>query len=295
MKKVLAVASLFIFVTGLLSAWGVKGHMIVARVAESRLTSTARKNIRLLLGNDDLAAVSVWADDLRKERGETFGWHFVDIPKDADAFSAARDCFRPQDKNPAAQADHHNCIVDRIDMFRQTLADPNAARNDRVEALKFLVHFVGDLHQPMHDVDEARGGNDIKLAAFGSEKCGDYPCNLHGVWDYSLIDHAGYSEADYVRHLNRLIREYRLEERRGGRPEDWANASHLVAREVLAERAAAADEAYYRANIILLDQQLALAGVRLAALLNETLGRIPPKQLEHELKSVAGTPAKHTE
>lgn len=288
MKKAIAVCALLVFVTGQLPAWGVQGHVIVARLAESRLTSTARKNIRLLLGNDGLAAVAVWADDVRKDRNETFGWHFVDIPKDADTFSSPRDCFRPQDKSPAAPSDHHNCIVDRIDLFRQTLADPTASRNDRVEALKFLVHFVGDIHQPLHDVDEARGGNDIKVAAFGSDKCGDYLCNLHGVWDYSLIEHAGYSEADYVRHLNRLIKENRLLERRGGRPEDWANESHLLARQVLAEHAAAVDQAYYHANIILVDQQLALAGLRLAALLNDTLGRIPEKQLKHELESSPG-------
>src|SRR5215472_10055669 len=250
MKKVIAVCALLVFVTGQLPAWGVKGHVIVARLAQSRLTSATKKNIRLLLGNDDLAAVAVWADDIRKDRNQTFGWHFVDIPKDADAFSAARDCFRPQDKNPAAQTDHHNCIVDRLDMFRQTLADPNASRNDRIEALKFLVHFVGDIHQPLHDVDEARGGNDIKVAAFGSDKCGDYLCNLHGIWDYSLIEHAGYSEADYVRHLNRLIKENRLDARRGGSPADWANESHLMARLILAEHAAAVDETYYHANIV---------------------------------------------
>src|SRR5215471_6586003 len=109
MKKALAVCALFTFVTGQLSAWGVQGHTLVARLAESRLSSTAKQNIRLLLGNDDLAAVSVWADDIRKERNETFGWHFVDIPKDADTFSSSRDCFRPpdkdkdKDKNSAAQ------------------------------------------------------------------------------------------------------------------------------------------------------------------------------------------------
>jgi hypothetical protein len=287
MKKAIAVFALLLFVTGQLPAWGVKGHMIVARLAESRLTSATKKNIRLLLENDDLAAVSLWADDIRKERGETFAWHFVDIPRNADAFSSPRDCFRPHDQNPAAQTDHHNCVVDRIDLFRQTLADPNASRNDRVEALKFLVHFVGDVHQPLHDVDEARGGNDIKVPAFGSDKCGDYPCNLHAVWDYSLIEHAGYSETEYVRRLNRLIKESRLEERRGGRPEDWANQSHGLAREILDEQAASVDEAYYRANIAMVDQQLALAGLRLAALLNDTLGGIPVKQLKHELNSAS--------
>ncbi|HKF24174.1 MAG TPA: S1/P1 nuclease, partial [Candidatus Angelobacter sp.] len=97
MKKLTAVLALLAFVPVQLSAWGPKGHAIVADIAAAHLTPTAKSNLQLLLGNDSLASVASWADDVRKQRDESYDWHFVDIPKDASGFSQERDCFRPQD------------------------------------------------------------------------------------------------------------------------------------------------------------------------------------------------------
>jgi len=171
--------------------------------------------------------------------------------------------------------DHHNCVVDRIEMFQKILGDEKASRADRLEALKWLVHFVGDLHQPLHAIDEARGGNDIKLAVFGSPKCGDYDCNLHWAWDTLLLEHTGYSEEEYVGRLNALIAQKHLENQADRTPVDWANESHVQARHIMEVKPAAIDEAYYQANIELVNQKLALAGLRLATLLNDTLGKAP--------------------
>jgi len=272
-KKLIALLLLAALLPSQLLAWGPKGHAIVADLAQARLTPAARANLQLLLGNDSLASISTWADQVRKDRDESFGWHFVDIPKDAPGFSQARDCFRPQDKHKDALTDHHNCVVDRIEMFQKVLGDGSASRESRLEALKWIVHFVGDLHQPLHAIEEARGGNDIKLPAFGSAKCGDYDCNLHWAWDSLLLEHAGVSEEDYVRRLNELIARKHMEQQAGGTAVDWANESHLQARRIIDPRPAAIDEAYYLANIELVNEKLALAGVRLAALLNETLGK----------------------
>jgi S1/P1 Nuclease len=279
-KKLIALLLLATLVPTQLSAWGPKGHAIVADLAQSRLTPAARASLQLLLGNDSLASISTWADQVRKDRDESFGWHFVDIPKDAPGFSQQRDCFRPQDKHKDALTDHHNCVVDRIEMFQKVLADPAAPRESRVEALKWIVHFVADLHQPLHAIDEARGGNDIKLAVFGSPKCGDYDCNLHWTWDSLLLEHTGLSQEDYVRRLNELIAQKHLEKQARGTPVDWANESHVQARRLVEPIPAAVDEAYYQANIELVNQKLALAGLRLAALLNETLGKSPAAALE---------------
>lgn len=82
-------------------------------------------------------------------------------------------------------------MVDRIEIFKKVLSDSNASRNDRIEALKFLVHFVGDVHQPMHAIGEAAGGNGIGLTEFGSTLCGRRPCHLHGAWDSGLIERIG--------------------------------------------------------------------------------------------------------
>ena len=278
MKKLIALFLIALIPVQLL-AWGPKGHAIVADIAASRLTPLAKQNLQLLLGADSLASIASWADSVRKERDESYDWHFVDIPKDAAGFSEERDCFRPQDKHKNADTDHHNCVVDRIEMFQKILGDEKASRADRLEALKWIVHFVGDLHQPLHAIDEAHGGNDIKLAVFGSPKCGDYDCNLHWAWDTLLLEHTGLSEEDYVARLNTLIAQKQLENQAAGTPVDWANESHLQARQIMNAKPAAIDDAYYQANIELVNRKLALAGLRLAALLNGTLSKAPGAKL----------------
>ena len=275
MRKTIAILLLASFVSTQLIAWGPKGHAIVGDIAAAHLTPQTRANVQLLLGNDTLASIASWADQVRKERDESYDWHFVDIPKDAPGFSEERDCFRPQDKHKDAATDHHNCAVDRIEIFEKVLADENASRAARLEALKWLVHFIGDLQQPLHAMEEAKGGNDIKLPVFGSAKCGDYDCNLHWAWDTLLLEHTGYSEEEYVARLNTLIAAKHLESQSGGTAVDWANESHVQARHIMEVKPAAIDEAYYQANIELVNQKLALAGLRLATLLNDTLGKAP--------------------
>ncbi|HEY7402411.1 MAG TPA: S1/P1 nuclease [Candidatus Angelobacter sp.] len=284
MKKLTALFLLLTFVSAQLLAWGPKGHAIVADLAQSRLTPLARRNLQALLGQESLASIASWADQVRKERDESSDWHFVDIPKDAAGFSDQRDCFRPQDQHKGAQTDHHNCVVDRIEIFKAILADEKASAPDRLEALKWIVHFVGDLHQPLHAIDEARGGNDIKLPVFGSPKCGDYDCNLHWVWDSLLLEHTGLSEEDYVQRLNRLIDQQHLAQQATGTPEDWANESHLEARQIIEQKPASIDEQYYQSHVNLVDRKLALAGLRLAAELNDALGKAPAAGLKSNLE-----------
>jgi nuclease S1 len=286
-RKTIAILLLASFVSTQLSAWGPKGHAIIGDIAAAHLTPQTRANVQILLGSDTLASVASWADQVRKERDESYDWHFVDIPKDAPGFSEERDCFRPQDKHKDAGSDRHNCAVDRIEMFEKVLADENASRGARLEALKWLVHFIGDLQQPLHAVEEARGGNDIKLPVFGSAKCGDYDCNLHWAWDTLLLEHAGYSEDEYVQRLEKLIETDGLAQQPAGTAVDWANESHLQARQILEQKAAAIDEGYYRANIDLVNKKLALGGLRLADALNQTLGKIPTAKLKEDLEKHA--------
>ena len=273
MKNSAAFFLFFLLLPASSLAWGPEGHRLVGDIARGRLTSTARLHVTELLGNDDLAAVSVWADDIKGERPETYGWHFVDIPMNASGFSEPRDCYRPDEKHAYTLQDHHNCVVDRITMFKQVLADRNAPRQDRIEALKFLVHFVGDVHQPMHAMGDARGGNDIHVIEFGSSQCGKYACNLHFAWDMGLIEHTGLSEAQYVSKLDRLITSRKLTSQTHGTPEEWANESFQLAKKVWVNDGGAVDEAYYNNDIRIVDQRLALAGLRLASLLNQALGK----------------------
>jgi hypothetical protein len=135
-----------------------------------------------------------------------------------------------------------------------------------------LVHFVADVHQPLHAVGEARGGNDVHVVEFGSAECGTKPCNLHSVWDIGLIDHVRRAEAVYTADIERLILQKNLQKRAGGTPQDWANESFHVAHQVWLTDGREANEAYYTRNIQIVNERLALAGLRLASMLNAALG-----------------------
>jgi hypothetical protein len=132
-------------------AWGSEGHRIVAEIAEQRLEPVAAKQVRDLLAIENattLADVANWPDQIRRQRPETASWHFVDIPITAPAYDPARDCVGG------------NCVVAKIDQFTAEVRNPTLPARQRLEALKFVVHFVGNLHQPLHASDDNdRGGN----------------------------------------------------------------------------------------------------------------------------------------
>ena len=141
----------------------------------------------------------------------------------------------------------------------------------RSEALKFLVHFVGDLSQPLHATADARGGNDVPVTAFGAAQCGSRPCNLHSVWDNELIAHTGLGEQRYVKQLETMIKADHLQAGSDD-PVAWANDSLQLAKQAWVQPQSDIDEAYYQRERPVVDQQLALAGLRLARLLNKELG-----------------------
>jgi S1/P1 Nuclease len=275
MKRVMVIVAaivLTLLIPSTLLGWGPEGHEIVASLAQARLTENTKKGIRSLNGDASLASVANWADEVRPERDETYNWHFVDIPANASGFSDERDCFLPNSRHKGSTTDHHNSVVDRIEIFEQVLSDSNASRDDRIEALKFLVHFVGDVHQPFHAIGEAAGGNGIAVTEFGSIQCGRHPCNLHGAWGSGLIQHTGMGRNEYVAHLERLISDEDLTA--SGNPADWANESHGYAQSAWLADGAQIDENYYRKEIKVVDQRLALAGLRLAAVLNEAFAQV---------------------
>jgi hypothetical protein len=239
-------------------AWGNDGHRIISDIAWDHLQPAARANLRPFLGDYNLASISVWPDDVRKDRPGTAPWHYVDISPDASGYTA-KDC--PDD----------NCVVAQIDKFARILGDTNRPFAERSEALMFLVHFVGDISQPMHAMANARGGNDIAVTAFGSTQCGGYACNLHSVWDSELIRHTGLPEQAYVKELEALIGRDHLTAGPVD-PAAWANESLQLAKQAWVEPQANIDQTYYEKQRPVVDRQLALAGLRLAVVLNQELG-----------------------
>jgi hypothetical protein len=237
---------------------GPSGHRIVALIAARHLTPQARAGIQSLLGNTNLAAVANFADAVRNSRPETSRWHFADVPVSAPAFDPARDCKLIPNKG--------DCAVAAIERFRTVLADKTAPKATRVEALKFIVHLVGDIHQPLHCGDPKNlGGNSIAVTFFGSAT------NLHKVWDSGIIGQAGISDQEFADELEQSLTPGEIENLQGGTPVDWANESHALAVSNAYKIPASKrlGKAYYNANSSVVDDRLLRAGLRLARVLNE--------------------------
>jgi S1/P1 Nuclease len=256
--------------------WGREGHQIAAAVAEDHLDETTKVMIQSLIGNNHLYSIATWADDIRKERRDTAPWHYVDIPL-GSTYDVNRDCPPP-----------NSCVVVKIAEFVKVLTNKQANRNDRAEALKFIVHFVGDIHQPMHAVGEAKGGNSIHVSFLESGRCGRYDCNLHGVWDSDLIGHTGLTREEYAPHEEELIGTGKLEALADGTPEQWANESLKFAEAAWVPDGTDLNERYYDKQIKVVDRQLALAGLRLAKLLNDSIGKMTPKDFAASVPPNAG-------
>ena len=259
-------------------AWGPQGHEIVGRIAELHLTPQTLLAVSALLNGTNTvvtihisdAGVANWADYVRHERPESAPWHYVDIPFSALAFDRQRDCLS-----------HTGCVVEAIEHFQRVLKNPDASAETRVEALKFLVHFVGDIHQPLHCAERNgdKGGNLCLVMWPGTAK----PVRLHVVWDDNLIEK---SLADrkldtlaYADYLNETLATPKADLWSGGKAPDWAWESHYAAvTEVYDTVPAEGPPQLLSAQYILrgqglVDIQLSKAGLRLAKLLNQTLSQ----------------------
>lgn len=255
-------------------AWGREGHRLTALVADAYLTPETKAQIAELLRADStspetLADISSWADTYRADHPETAGWHFVDIPKAEAKFDRNRDC-------PVSATDPkspwRDCVTDRILYFEGRLGDASLSPQERAIALKFVVHLIGDIHQPFHALGDERGGNGIAVSFMGSNQCDTSKCNLHGVWDYTIIDWVGLNEKKYTDKLLQEIKDNQWEKMNGGEPTTWANISHHYAVEAMVPNGALLTHEYVTEEAKVVDAELALGGLRLARVLNRILG-----------------------
>jgi hypothetical protein len=264
----LAVASLL---PSLACAWGGEGHQVVALIAEERLTPKASAAIHELLGEDvhiSDAEVASWADQIKRERRRTSPWHYTNIPIGSFGYDKVRD------------GNDGNDIVRRIESFKALLADKTQTPEARAEALKFLVHLVGDLHQPLHCAERQgdRGGNGrlcFVLEAKGRAT------SLHTVWDTTLLRRMiGRTRiAEFSEKLNDAISEEDEKAWTSGSIIDWANESWRVAGEKVYTSVPVdgpppvLDQPYVDVATPVIEDRLKRGGVRLATVLNEALDR----------------------
>jgi hypothetical protein len=256
------------------SAWGAVGHHIVGRLAWALMNPAAQDRVAALLNGrqDVFVAAATWADEVREARPETYNWHFVDILVGDTRYDAARDC-------PATV--RGDCVIAAIARARAEVVDASRSAELRAESLKFIIHFVGDLHQPLHSIDNRdRGGNDVRVNALRGEQ--GRATNLHAVWDTGLINLSPETEAARA---DRLLADLRAN------PVTteldvvkWVEESHDVGVRVVYRYPSFSaggpspdpitlDDAYRTAAIAVIDRRLQLAGVRLAALIDSLLGK----------------------
>ena len=245
-------------------AWGAQGHRLVARVAEPRLTPQVRAEVdRLLAAEPDptLAGIAPWADQLRaKDPGlgkRSAAWHYVNIGEDDCHYQPPRHC-------PGG-----NCVVEAIKQQTAILGDRRRPDAERAQALKFVVHFVGDVHQPMHaGYGHDKGGNDFQLQFNGRGT------NLHSLWDSGMLNELKLDDDAYFQRLSALPAP-KLGKRSNIQvdAQQWAEGSCRIAIAPGVYPARRTLPATYSATYRpVAEKELRLAGERLAVLLNATLG-----------------------
>ena len=238
--------------------WGAGGHRVVATIALERLSPAAAAEARRLLGGQSIAEIASWADVFRRDHPATAPWHYVDIQLDDTSYVPERDC-------------KDGCVIKAINDQVAILSNRSLPDSARAMALKFVVHFVGDLHQPLHSGERNdRGGNDVTITFAGRTT------NLHSLWDSGLLFSYRESDAELVRQLGERIRRRNdIEALSGGTPAMWAVESHDVSRTVVYGNLPASLEItpqYAEAARPVIQEQLLRAGVRLGVTLERALG-----------------------
>lgn len=256
----LTLSALGATVTG--HAFGPDGHRIIAELAQRQLSQPALTEVRRLLGDQaegGLAGIANWADDIRDDQAWrwTSRWHYVNFPRDTCAYDTERDCRNGR------------CIVAAIGEQATILGDRTRSDDERAQALRFLVHFIGDIHQPLHaGYGDDRGGNTFQVFYIGRGS------NLHALWDGGILRSA---RLDWQQQVERLTGVGATSDGTGWStqaPTRWAEESCRLIKvaNIYPPRPGKLPEGYVAQHYELVEQRLVIAAVRLASVLESGLG-----------------------
>lgn len=238
------------------SDWGKKGHRTTGEIAQKYLSKKAERKINALLNGQTLAFVSNYGDDIKSDSAyRSYGpWHYVNYP-----FGGSYET-HPKSEKGDLIAGIHTCI--------EVLKNEKASEEEKVFHLKMLVHFVGDLHQPLHvGIAEDKGGNDFQVRWFNDGT------NLHTVWDTKMIEDYGMSYTELAENADQLS-SYQLEAIEKGTVIDWMNESRALCEKIYAttEVGEKLGYRYMYDYTTTFRSQLQKGGIRLAVLLNDIFG-----------------------
>ena len=240
-------------------AWGPHSHEVVAEIAARHLDPAARREVERLLGDRaDLAMreVATWADGVRDQPKyrDTGPLHYVNFKRGACRYDARRDCRDGR------------CVIGAVTRYTARLADRSAGDAERREALAFVIHFVGDVHQPLHaGWREDRGGNDVQV------RIGRKGSNLHALWDDALARRAGLRVREHADKILKTRPAPGSLAWSAEAPVAWAVESCRIVNGDLYPPTPDIDDAYVARMLPVVEQRIELAGLRLAALLNAVL------------------------
>ena len=241
-------------------AWGQNGHRIIGDIAQEKISGKTAAEIELILGVEDLAEASTWADEERSNpaafwQKEAGPYHYVTVPRGKT--------YGEVGAPPEGDA------ITALRKFSETVRNPHASRKDKALALRFIIHIVGDLHQPLHAGDGAdRGGNDVKVRWFGDET------NLHSVWDTQMIEGQNLSYTEHADRLDRAIGPAEIIAWWKPDPLVWIAESTAIRATIYPPNDAAPPSfsyGYQYQHLPTAERRLQQAGVRLAAYLDELM------------------------
>ena len=234
-------------------SWGQTGHRVTGAIAERYLTPEAQLAIGQLLSNEGLAEASTYADEMKSHPSEFWNktanpWHYVNV-FDGKTYS---DVPPPPEGN----------AVTALEMFSTQLVDKQSSLTEKQLALRFIVHIIGDLHQPFHAGNGTdRGGNDVKLKFFWEDS------NLHRVWDSGLIDRQKLSYTEWTNKLSSKISSQQAKEWMQIDPKVWIAESAKVRAGLYPAKDKISWDYQYQ-TIPIVKRRLQMGGVRIAAYLN---------------------------
>lgn len=244
-------------ITFVLISWGFKGHRALATIAQKHLSSNTAYVVSAYLRGESMSDVATWADE-NKNRA-TAPWHFINLPLGLN---------HTQFVQAVQQGDNNTYTA--ILKTEASLKDKNLSAEQKNEALKYLIHLVGDAHQPMHvSRKEDKGGNTIQVRF---DKKGT---NLHSLWDSKLIDHEGLSEADIAKNYD-VASPADIKQWQADSPMEWLWESYQISSELYSatQPGQNVDEAYYRKYIPVIRKRIDQAGIRLAGELNKLFNNV---------------------
>ncbi len=240
-------------------AWGANGHRITGQIAFNHLTGKAKRNIAAILGNESLPYATNWADFIKSDTNFNYlsSWHYINLKSGLD--SASVQAYLKQEENGTN-------VYSKVLWLGAELKKKGLSNDTKKFYLRLLIHFVGDLHQPMHTGrPDDLGGNRINITWFNE------PSNLHRLWDDQLIEFQKLSYTEYAKEIDHVTKKQR-KFLQSTPVSHWINESYVIAEKLYSEIKEPNPRLSYRYSfdhIELLNSQLLKGGVRLAGMLND--------------------------